>query len=177
MVRYHYPGVSNNVEITIETYVTLALHKNIVGAKMSHGNVSHHFQVSLHPDIDHAQFHLYSGFGQQLYPVVSMGGAGVIDGLAAFFPKTVVRLYNMAISLPADAEQMKEICRLQFAVSSMEEFVGKHGIVGIKVAIAKLLEMGGELEMRLPIAQNVEDEDWRKWSAQVERIKKIEDSL
>ena len=78
---------------------------------MSHGNVSHHIQVALHPSIDRTNFHLYSGFGQQLYPIVSLGGAGVIDGMAAFFPKTVVRLYNLTVSLPADQEQMMEIQR------------------------------------------------------------------
>ena len=31
---YHYPGVTNNVAITIETYVELARHPNIVGCKM-----------------------------------------------------------------------------------------------------------------------------------------------
>ena len=143
---------------------------------MSHGNVSQHMQVSLHPSIDHAKFHLYSGFGQQLYPIVSMGGAGVIDGMAAFFPKTVVRLYNLTVSLPADQEQMKEIQRLQFAVSAMEEFVGAKGIAGIKVAISKVLNMG-ELEMRFPIVQNVDDAAWGDWTEEVKRMKEIEDSL
>lgn len=143
---------------------------------MSHGNVSHHMQVSLHPSIDHSQFHLYSGFGQQLYPIVSMGGSGVIDGMAAFFPKTVVRLYNLAISLPTDEAQMKEIGGLQFAVSSMEEWIGSYGIAGIKVAIAKVLGMG-ELENRAPIVNNVGDEEWKQWKEQVQRMKGIEDSL
>ena len=144
---------------------------------MSHGDVSQHMQVSLHPSIDHTHFALYSGFGQQLYPVVSMGGAGVIDGMAAFFPKTVVRLYNLSVSLPADREQMGEIGRLQFAVSGMEEWVGKHGVAGIKVAVAKVLEIGGNLEMRWPIVQNVKEEDWERWAEEVQRMKEIEDSL
>ena len=105
-----------------------------------------------------------------------MGGAGVIDGMAAFFPKTVVRLYNLAISLPADEAQMKEIGELQFAVSSMEEWVGSYGIAGIKVAIAKVLGMG-ELENRVPIVNNVGDEEWKQWKEQVQRMKEIEDLL
>lgn len=108
--------------------------------------------------------------------MVSMGGAGVIDGMAAFFPKTVVRLYNLSVSLPADAEQMKEIQRLQFAVSSMEEFVGAKGIAGIKVAIKKVLDIG-ELETRFPITQSVDAGAWGEWKEEVERMRKIEDSL
>lgn len=32
--RYNYPGVTNNVVVSPETYVELAKHPNIVGCKM-----------------------------------------------------------------------------------------------------------------------------------------------
>jgi dihydrodipicolinate synthase/N-acetylneuraminate lyase len=32
--RYHYPGVTNNVTVSLETYAMLAQHPNIVGCKM-----------------------------------------------------------------------------------------------------------------------------------------------
>jgi dihydrodipicolinate synthase/N-acetylneuraminate lyase len=32
--RYHYPAVTNNVVVSIETYEKLAQHPNIVGCKM-----------------------------------------------------------------------------------------------------------------------------------------------
>ncbi len=31
---YHYPGVTNNVAVALETYTALAQHPNIVGCKM-----------------------------------------------------------------------------------------------------------------------------------------------
>jgi 2-keto-3-deoxy-L-rhamnonate aldolase len=74
---------------------------------MSHGRVDRHIQVSLHPSINHSTFNLYSGFGQNLFPIVSLGGAGVIDGLAAFFPKTVVALYKLSSTLPITEEAMR----------------------------------------------------------------------
>jgi len=175
--RYHYPAVTNNIEITVETYVRLAAHPNIVGGKMSHGNVSRHLQVSLHPDIDHSHFQLYSGFGQQLFPIVSMGASGVIDGLAAFFPKTVVRLYNLTTSLPLDEEKMKEIGKLQFAVSSTEEMVGAYGIVGIREAIFRVLGMGSMEVGRLPLRGSMGHGEWEKWTECVERIQKLEGAL
>ncbi|MBE3045302.1 hypothetical protein IMZ48_22665, partial [Candidatus Bathyarchaeota archaeon] len=55
-------------------------------APRSHGDVSHHVQVSTDPKIDHDKFRVFSGFGQQLGPIVLFGAAGVIDGLAAFYP-------------------------------------------------------------------------------------------
>jgi len=175
--RYHYPAVTNNIEISVETYVHLATHPNIVGAKMSHGNVSRHLQVSLNPDIEHSHFHLYSGFGQQLFPIVSMGGAGVIDGLASFFPKTVVRLFKLSISLPLDENKLGEIRKLQFAVSSTEEMVAAYGIVGIREAIFRVLGMGNMEVGRLPLRGSMGHGEWEKWTEHVDRIQKIEDAL
>jgi 2-keto-3-deoxy-L-rhamnonate aldolase len=175
--RYHYPGVTNNIQISPETYTKLAAHPKIVGCKMSHGNVSHHIQVSLDPNIDHLKFHLYSGFGQQLFPIVSMGGSGVIDGLAAFFPKTVVRLFQLATTLPIDKQVLEEIEKLQYAVSSAEEMVGKYGIVGIKEAIYRVVGMGTMEGSRLPLRGSMGEGEWEKWSVCMDRIKKLEDSL
>src|SRR5262245_59165932 len=112
--RYNYPGVTNNVIITPETYRILAQPSNIVGCKMSHGNVSYHVQVSLHTEIDHKKFKVYSGFGQQLGPIVLFDAAGVIDGLAAIYPKTVSLLMKLAEKRPVDDETLKKIKELQY---------------------------------------------------------------
>jgi 2-keto-3-deoxy-L-rhamnonate aldolase len=169
--------VTNNIQISPETYTVLAAHPKIVGCKMSHGNVSHHIQVSLDPSIDHSKFHLYSGFGQQLFPIVSMGGSGVIDGLAAFFPRTVVWLFQLATTLPLDKQLLEEIGKLQYAVSSAEEMVGKYGIVGIKEAIYRVTGMGTMEGGRLPLRGSMGGGEWEKWSVCIERMKKLEDSL
>ncbi|RQM05295.1 hypothetical protein DH86_00001829, partial [Scytalidium sp. 3C] len=111
---YYYPGVSNNVKVAPSTFVKLAAHPNIVGCKLSHGDVSHHAQIASSPKIDHTNFYTFSGLGQQLLPVVAVGGAGVIDGSAGFFPKSVVHLYNLSVkSNPSEAE-IKERRLLQY---------------------------------------------------------------
>lgn len=129
---YNYPGVTNNVMVSPDTYAALAAHPNIVGCKMSHGNVSHHIQVSLHPKIDPKTFRLYSGFGQQLGPIVLFSAAGAIDALGAIYPKTVSHLHKLLISSgPAAAPEPKileEARRLQWLVSAAEEFIVKNGI-------------------------------------------------
>ncbi|KAK0713632.1 hypothetical protein B0T26DRAFT_742221 [Lasiosphaeria miniovina] len=164
---YNYPGVTNQVLVLPETYPTLAAHPNIVGCKMSHGNVSHHVQVSLDPAIDHDRFRVYSGFGQQLGPIVLFGAAGVIDGMAAFFPKTVVRL--MALALAAADENnteasgsAAEIRRLQFVVSRAEEFVVRYGLIGIKEAVFRVTGIGAFDTGRLPIVGKLPDGEWDK---------------
>jgi 2-keto-3-deoxy-L-rhamnonate aldolase len=106
-----------------------------------------------------------------------MSGSGVIDGLAAFFPRTVVRLFQLATTLPLDKPRMQEIGKLQYAVSSAEEMVGKYGIVGIKEAIYRVTGMGTLEGGRLPLKGNMGNGEWEKWSVVIERMKKLEDSL
>jgi 2-keto-3-deoxy-L-rhamnonate aldolase len=144
---------------------------------MSHGNVSHHIQVSLNPSIDHSYFRLYSGFGQQLFPVVFMGGSGVIDGLAAIYPRTVTKLFDLSCTLPIDKPLQDEISKLQFLVSRAEEMIGKWGIVGIKSAIFRVLAMGNAEGSRLPLKGNMDDAEWTSWKESMDAMQKIEDSL
>lgn len=163
--------------ITPETYTILAQHPNIVGCKMSHGNVSHHIQVSLDPEIDHNKFRVYSGFGQQCGPIVFFGAAGVIDGLAAMYPKTVSRLMDLSEKRPIEPKVHEEIQKLQYAVSTAEEYIGKWGIVGIKEGVQRVLGMGTFEGGRLPLRGKLPEGEWEKWNKTMSRIQKIENSL
>lgn len=144
---------------------------------MSHGNVSHHIQVSLDPSIDHTRFRVYSGFGQQLGPIVFFSAAGVIDGLAAIYPKTVSRLMELAEKRPLEDGVLEEVHRLQYAVSAAEEFVGKYGIVGIKEAVKRVLGMGTMEGGRLPLKGALAEGEWEKWGDVMGRMDELEKSL
>lgn len=164
--------------VTPESYRILAQHKNIVGCKMSHGNVSYHVQVSLDPEIDHNKFRVYSGFGQQLGPIVLFDAAGVIDGLAAIYPRTVSLLMKLCERRPVTDETLKKIKELQYTVSSAEEYVVNGGIVGIKEAVKRVLGMGTMEGGRLPLKGKLPDGVWEKWDKGVlARIQKTEDSI
>lgn len=174
---YNYPGVTNNVMVTPEDYRVLAQHPNIVGCKMSHAIVSYHNQVSLDPKIDHSKFKVYSGLGQQLGPIVIFDAAGVIDGLAAIYPKTVCTLMKLAEREEFDKATLKKIKELQYTVSTAENYIGKYGIVGIKEAVKRVTGFGTLEGGRLPLKGKLPDGEWEKWSEVWERIQKTEDSL
>ncbi|KAF2009102.1 aldolase [Aaosphaeria arxii CBS 175.79] len=157
---YNYPGVTNQVMIEPDTFRDLAQHHNIVGCKMSHGDVSIHVQVSSDPRIDHSQFRVFSGFAQHLGPIVLFGAAGVIDGLSAFYPKTVVRLMELAAKRPVDQDNLDEIRRLQYAVSRAEDFIGKTGIIGIREGIIQVTGMGSSEGGRLPLQGRLSLQTW-----------------
>lgn len=179
MLSYHYPGVSNNVKVAPSTYATLAKHSNIVGCKLSHGDVSVAAQVASNPSIDHTHFHCFTGLGQQLLPVISVGFAGAIDGSAGFFPKSLVRLFELSSKTqPTDAE-IQERRLLQFKVSSMEELVVKFGTVGIKDAISRLRGFGDTDGTRLPLVGGIPggDAEWAKWKGVIGAVDEVEKSL
>ncbi|KAK2053105.1 dihydrodipicolinate synthetase [Colletotrichum caudatum] len=175
---YNYPGVTNNVLVEPDTYKDLAQHPNIVGCKMSHGNVSLHVQVSLDPRIDHARFRVYSGFGQQLGPIVLFGAAGVIDALAAFYPKTVSRLFELAEGRPVEQGALDEARRLQYAVSRAEEFIGKTGVIGIREGVIRKAGFGALEGGRLPLKGRLPEGTWKTLeSLYLADIDEIEKSL
>ncbi|KAK1988204.1 dihydrodipicolinate synthetase [Colletotrichum cereale] len=173
---YNYPGVTNNVLVEPDTYKDLAQHPNIVGCKMSHGNVSLHVQVSSDPRIDHAKFRVYSGFGQQLGPIVLFGAAGVIDALAAFYPKTVSRLFGLAEKRPVEQGTLEEVQRLQYAVSRAEDFIGKTGVLGIREGIIRKAGFGALEGGRLPLKGRLPEGTWKAldslFLADIDKIEK-----
>jgi 2-keto-3-deoxy-L-rhamnonate aldolase len=179
LLRYHYPGVSNNVKVVPSTYAILSKHPNIVGCKLSHGDVSYHVQIAASPKIDHTHFHTFTGLGQQLLPVISLGAAGAIDGTAGFFPKSVVHLYNLSIkNTPTDVD-IKERRLLQYYVSVVEEIVVKFGTVGIKEAVSRILGMGDRDGTRLPLCGGIPggDKEWDNWREAIGDLESVEKSL
>lgn len=144
---YNYPGVSNNIALAPSVYEKLSKHPNIVGCKLSHGNMSHSLIISSIPN-----FISYTGLGQHLFPFLAAGGSGAIDGLAGFFPKTMVRLYKLVkeVEETGGKEKWEEARKLQVLVSRGEEWVVKFGTIGIKEATARILGIGKGDGGRLP---------------------------
>ncbi|RPB16302.1 aldolase [Morchella conica CCBAS932] len=175
---YHYPGVSNNVKILPSTFRALAAHPNIVGGKLSHGDISVHAQIALDPTIDTDHFHLFTGLGQQLFPVLQVGCFGAIDGLAGIFPKSVVALYNLVTAEgPLDMERLQKIRALQYMVSSAEELIVSWGTVGIKEAVSRVLGFGDVDGGRLPLAKGMGEGEWARWAPIMADMGKIEAAL
>lgn len=176
---YHYPGVSNNVKLPPSTMVALAQHPNIVGCKLSHGDVSHHAQIASSSKIDHGKFSTFTGLGQQLLPVLAVGGAGTIDGTAGFFPKSVVKLYGLSVKKNKSEAEEKETRSLQAKLSAVEEIVVRFGTTGIKEAISRILNIGDRDGTRLPLSGGIPggDGEWVKWSEVIGELDAVEKSL
>lgn len=57
--------------------------------------------------------------------------AGAIEALSGIFPSTVSHLHKLLSTRPSHDAPLEEVLRLQWLVSSGEEYIGKNGIIGI----------------------------------------------
>lgn len=119
----HYTAVANAVKLPIilynvasrtgcniapETAAYLAEHvENIVGIKEASGNIS---QVAQLAALTKGKMDIYSGNDDQIVPILSLGGKGVISVLSNVAPK-----YTHDIVAKFMAGEVKESCKMQLA--------------------------------------------------------------
>jgi 4-hydroxy-tetrahydrodipicolinate synthase len=83
IILYNIPG-RTGMNISIETYLELAKHKNIVAVKEASGNIS--YVAKLIAECGD-MLDVYSGNDDQIVPIMSLGGKGVISVLSNIMPK------------------------------------------------------------------------------------------
>ncbi len=85
IILYNIPGRTGGVNILPETIVRLCTEvENIVGVKDATGNLS---QVAKMMSLAKGKVDLYSGNDDQIVPILSLGGKGVISVLSNVAPK------------------------------------------------------------------------------------------
>ena len=83
IILYNIPG-RTGININIDTYAELAEHKNIVAVKEASGNISYVAQlIAKYGD----KLDVYSGNDDQVVPIMSLGGKGVISVMSNIMPK------------------------------------------------------------------------------------------
>lgn len=167
----HYTAVANAVTLPIimynvpsrtgcnilpQTAVTLAKNvKNIVGIKEASGNIS---QVAKLMQLADGCIELYSGNDDQVVPILSLGGVGVISVLSNIAPKQthdIVDLYMQG--------KTKESCELQLkALPLIDALFCEVNPIPVKTALNLMGKEVGPL--RLPLCEMEE--------AHVELLKK-----
>ncbi len=83
IILYNVPS-RTGVNIAVDTYVTLSKHKNIAAIKEASGNISAVAKIiaACGDNVD-----VYSGNDDQIVPIMSLGGKGVISVLSNILPK------------------------------------------------------------------------------------------
>lgn len=83
VILYNVPS-RTGMNITPETYLELSRHPNIVATKEASGNIS---QIALIAALCGDNLDIYSGNDDQIVPLMSLGGKGVISVVANICPK------------------------------------------------------------------------------------------
>lgn len=83
IILYNVPS-RTGMNITPDTYKILSQHKNIVATKEASGNISHIAEVKAACD---DMLDIYSGNDDQIVPIMSLGGIGVISVLSNIMPR------------------------------------------------------------------------------------------
>ena len=88
IILYNVPS-RTGVNIAPETYAALAEHENISGIKEANGDIS---SIATTKSLVGDKLNIYSGNDDQIVPILSLGGIGVISVLANVVPKATARL-------------------------------------------------------------------------------------
>lgn len=94
IIIYNVPS-RTGVNIEPSTYVELAKHPNIVAIKEAGGNISKIAETAL---LVGDKLDIYSGNDDQIVPVMSLGGKGVISVLSNVLPKETVAICEKFLS-------------------------------------------------------------------------------
>lgn len=81
IILYNVPS-RTGVNIALDTYKELAKHPNIIAVKEASGDLSKIAEIAANCDLD-----IYSGNDDQILPILSLGGKGVISVLSNVVPK------------------------------------------------------------------------------------------
>ncbi|KAF4121908.1 4-hydroxy-2-oxoglutarate aldolase [Geosmithia morbida] len=132
VVIYNFPGVASGLDVNSEMLERLGKHANIVGVKLTCGGIAKVARVRA--QFDPKDFVALAGQSDWLVPALSVGGQGVITGVANLYPKACMQifdLYNAGKTTEAEAAQLE--------LAKMEWGFGKGGINGTKWVVAKIL--------------------------------------
>jgi len=148
MILYNVPG-RTGLNISVDTVVELAKHKNIQAMKDATDNIAYAMEVlAKTADLD---FDLYSGCDDNILPFMAAGGKGVISVTSNLYPEVVEKLTQLILK-----GNIKEAQPLAYALDPISRllFIDVNPIMP-KAALAKMGVCGEHL--RLPLITTTDE--------------------
>ena len=154
LILYNVPS-RTGVNIEPSTYAALADHPNIAAIKEASGNISKVVETAA---LVGDKLDIYSGNDDQIVPIMSVGGQGVISVLSNVVPAETVEMCNRFFN-----GDVKGAAALQFELLDLTHALFcEVNPIPVKAAVAA---MGyGENYLRLPLTP-MEDANWTKLAA------------
>lgn len=143
---YNFPVVTAGQDLDSDILATLAKHPNIVGTKLSCGNIGKLHRLC-YGDIPQSKFAVFAGRSDVLTHAILSGGSGAIAALVNIAPKVHARVFKLARE-----GKVKEAMELQGILAHSDWISGKTGgIAGLKGVIAEHFGYGNRT-VRGPLA-------------------------
>ena len=128
---YNFPTVTAGIDLDSDTLTTLASHPNIVGTKLSCGNVGKLHRLT--STFSASEFAVFAGTSDIFVPSLFVGGAGLIGASVNLFPKVHAKISKLWKEGKTD-----EVMQLQSLLVHGDWTVKKiGGIAGLKAIITK----------------------------------------
>lgn len=109
IIVYNVPS-RTGLDIKPETYKELSKHPNIVAAKEANGNISSIAQTAW---LCGDELDIYSGNDDQIVPILSLGGIGVISVLANILPRECHKICELYLSGVPEASKIMQLKYLE----------------------------------------------------------------
>jgi len=136
---YNFPGVTQGTDLSSDILLKLAKHPNIVGVKLTCGNIGKMARIV--PEVNRDEFAVFSGTVDALIPALAAGASGAIGGLCNLAPKSIARLYRLWLT----GGDRKEVAKIQKLAADGDALVTKMGVIaGTKYALEFYHGYGGE---------------------------------
>ncbi|KAF7376464.1 putative dihydrodipicolinate synthase [Mycena sanguinolenta] len=159
---YNFPGAASGIDFDSDFLIELSEHQNCFGAKLTCASVGKGQRLSVHTQsaaykARHPRpFFVLPGYSDILLPALISRASGCITGTGNVIPKTIVKLYDTAVSALAtgNGEQLEAARELQDLVAEADWAIVKAGIGGTKYAMDTYVQegLGGVPRTPLPHA-------------------------
>ncbi|OCH93049.1 dihydrodipicolinate synthetase [Obba rivulosa] len=133
---YNFPVVTAGLDLTSDIIYELAQHPNIVGTKLSCGNIGKLHRLT--SSVPSSKFATFPGVSDVFLQGLVSGSAGVIGALPNIAPKAHAELYRLY-----KAGKMEDAARIQALLGHADWELTKMGSIGgIKAACSKYFGYG-----------------------------------
>ena len=180
LLIYNYPGAASGMDLDSDLLIELAQHPNIVGVKLTCGNVGKLARIAAATSASTPSswasaslaksprpFLALAGSADFLLPALSASGSGALAGLANIAPKACVALYEAYAR-----GEMERAWELQSVLARADWVVQKGGVVGTKAGLESWFGYGGFARKPLPKWKKEEVAGNREGLEEVMRLEK-----
>ena len=144
MILYNIKG-RTAVNLEIETLLRLSQHKNIIGVKEASGDLSQIMDVINQVDND---FFVLSGDDALTYPIMSLGGHGIVSVISNIFPREMKNIVWQCFTKNFEAAKQSHYKLYNFMKALLSISSNPIPVKTILAHMGKIKE-----EFRLPLCQ------------------------